>query len=121
MKALGIIYLTPHFKLAEFLRSNTADSYDLENIPDWDTLVNLNHLAHRLEDVRNIVDLPIVINSGYRSPEVNAFVGGSKNSFHLFGRAVDIRCEDMKKLRSALDEFEWTEFKDYSHYIHIAL
>ena len=35
---------------------------------------------------------PIVITSGYRSPEVNRAVGGSPTSNHLSGCAVDIRC-----------------------------
>ena len=35
---------------------------------------------------------PIVINSGYRSPEVNRLAGGATNSNHLTGCAVDIQC-----------------------------
>ena len=35
---------------------------------------------------------PIIINSGYRSPELNRKVGGAENSNHLTGCAVDIRC-----------------------------
>ena len=37
-------------------------------------------------------EVPIVINSGYRSPEVNRLAGGAANSNHLTGCAVDIRC-----------------------------
>ena len=37
-------------------------------------------------------EVPIVINSGYRSPEVNRLAGGATNSNHLTGCAVDIRC-----------------------------
>ena len=37
-------------------------------------------------------EVPIVINSGYRSPEVNRLAGGAANSNHLSGCAVDIRC-----------------------------
>lgn len=121
IKEIGIIYLTEHFKLSEFLRSNTAETYDLCNIPDWDIIVNLNRLARRLEKVRNIIDMPIFINSGYRSPEVNAFVNGARNSYHIQGLAADIRCDNMDKLLKALSEFTWSEFIDYKNYIHVAL
>lgn len=119
--AIGILYLTPHFRLVEFLRSDTADTYGHDNIPNWDILVNLNRLALRLEDVRNIVGLPIVINSGYRSPIVNDLVGGALDSYHIHGLAADIRCYDMDKLRKALKSFAWSELIDYTNYIHVAL
>ena len=41
---------------------------------------------------------PIVINSGYRSPEVNAAIGGVKGSNHLTGCAVDIRVAGIEQL-----------------------
>jgi hypothetical protein len=42
-------------------------------------------------------DNPIIITSGYRSPEVNKAVGGSPTSNHLTGCAVDIRCEGFEQ------------------------
>ena len=41
---------------------------------------------------------PIIINSGYRSPEVNLLVGGAKTSNHLSGCAVDIRCAGKEQM-----------------------
>ena len=41
---------------------------------------------------------PIVINSGYRSPEVNRLAGGAANSNHLSGCAVDIRCAGKEQM-----------------------
>ena len=41
---------------------------------------------------------PIVINSGYRSPEVNELAGGATNSNHLTGCAVDIRCAGKEQM-----------------------
>lgn len=44
----------------------------------------------RLQRLRDIVGRPLVIVSGFRCPEGNASVGGSKYSQHLYGRAADI-------------------------------
>ena len=41
---------------------------------------------------------PIIINSGYRSPEVNLLAGGAKTSNHLSGCAVDIRCAGKEQM-----------------------
>ena len=41
---------------------------------------------------------PIIINSGYRSPEVNRLAGGAANSNHLTGCAVDIRCAGKEQM-----------------------
>ena len=43
-------------------------------------------------------EVPIVINSGYRSPEVNRLAGGADNSNHLTGCAVDIRCAGKEQM-----------------------
>lgn len=44
-----------------------------------------------LQELRNAINLPLIINSGYRSPEHNRAVGGATNSFHTRGMAFDIR------------------------------
>ena len=46
---------------------------------------------------REEAEEPIVITSGYRSPEVNRAVGGSPTSNHLTGCAVDIRCAGIEQ------------------------
>ena len=53
---------------------------------------NLN----KKEKIKN-KDEPIIINSGYRSPEVNKAVGGAPGSNHLTGCAVDIRCKGIEQ------------------------
>ena len=45
-----------------------------------------------LDQCRQDSGVPFIINSCYRSPAKNKRVGGSPNSMHLFGRAVDITC-----------------------------
>lgn len=47
-----------------------------------------------IDELRHQLKLPIKINSSYRTKEYNAQIGGSKNSMHLQGRAVDVHCID---------------------------
>lgn len=78
--------MTPNFKLSEFTRTSTG----LKNEPSESDLVRLLRLANVMEIVREACgDRPISISSGYRSPEVNKAVGGSKNSAHMRGDACD--------------------------------
>ena len=51
---------------------------------------NLQILAEQLEVLREHFQKPITINSGYRSPEHNAKIGGTENSQHLLGKAADV-------------------------------
>jgi len=51
-------------------------------------------LLYRLDLLREVVSEPLYISSSYRSKEKNNSVGGSKNSFHLLGRAIDLACVD---------------------------
>ena len=54
-------------------------------------------LAANFEEIRHALgDLPIRINSGYRTPAYNAAVGGAKLSQHVQGRAIDIRHATLK-------------------------
>jgi uncharacterized protein YcbK (DUF882 family) len=50
-----------------------------------------------LQAIRDAIGKPIIINSGYRSPEHNKKVGGAVNSFHVKGMAVDFRVNGMSQ------------------------
>ena len=87
--------LSPHFTLAEFTDSQTAARKGLNNVPAAGSQErkNLTRTAEVMEQVRTILgDKPILVSSGYRSPQVNAAVGGSKSSAHMSGLAVDFSC-----------------------------
>ena len=92
--------LSEHFTLGEL----TKTKVELENVPNEEQVNNLKRLCRWLEQLRrrwnNLYgegDDPIVINSGFRSPEVNKAVGGVSTSNHLTGCAVDIRCIGMEQ------------------------
>lgn len=84
-----------NFRLSEFLRSDTAVRRGIDNVPHAEQLANLrNVLAPGMQRVRSCLGVPVHITSGYRSPAVNAAVGGSRNSQHCQGLAADFVAPD---------------------------
>ena len=75
--------LTKNFNLSEF------DCKDGSEMPS-ELLPNVLELAESLQELREILNSPIRINSAYRSLQHNSKIGGSTNSQHLFGKAADI-------------------------------
>lgn len=85
--------LTPHFSLEELIASEVAARKHIDNHPPQDVLANIIALAEGLEQVRTALGgHPILVTSGYRSPQLNEAVGGSKNSAHMQGLAADFIC-----------------------------
>ena len=84
--------LTDNFDLSEFVVSQEAARRGIDNTPPADVIENLYLLAMALEEVRARLGQPIVISSGYRSPALNAAVGGAANSAHVIGFAADLTC-----------------------------
>lgn len=83
-----------YFSIAEFLRSDAAEKYQVSNIPSDEELLtvlnNVNALVNNvLDPLRAMIGRPIIITSGYRSQQINELVGGSKTSQHLTGKAAD--------------------------------
>ena len=87
--------LSPNFSLEELTFSQVASRRGLNNIPSEKVKDNLERLAFFLEQVRKIFNKPFLINSGYRSREVNEAVGGSKTSQHCEGCAADFNVKGM--------------------------
>ena len=83
--------LTSNFSLKELTVSDTATRLGLDNTPNETVTANLKTLAEKiLQPVREHYGKSVKVNSGYRAPEVNAAVGGSKTSDHCKGQAADI-------------------------------
>jgi hypothetical protein len=82
--------LTKHFDLAELTRSSVAQARGLSNEPPPELLPRLILTAEMLERIRSTLDAPVIVTSGYRSPQVNIAVGGTTSSDHTQGHAADI-------------------------------
>ena len=143
LSELNGLRLSPHFTLGELTKTNyvTKDG----NFPSRVAIENLTNicenwleallgLAKRQSRARQAQG-PLIINSGYRSPEVNKLAGGAPTSNHLTGCAVDIHVSGFEQaIRYAsilLDISEGTQ-RDYdelfieknktgSHWIHFAV
>ena len=79
--------LSIHFTLEEFTRSVNHPSID--NSPSTEALDNLYETAAGFERIRSVLNKPINLSSGYRSPKLNSAVHGSRYSQHCKGEAGD--------------------------------
>lgn len=89
---MSLHYYNRFFTYEEMIASSTAKRLRINNTPPPEADANLNTLCNEvLLPVRIQMGVPIIITSGYRSPELNAAVGGVPNSYHIQGKACDIR------------------------------
>jgi hypothetical protein len=88
--------LSEHFSLGEFTKSNSHP--EIYNIPSHEAIANMKRVCEWLEVLRERAGTPIIINSGYRSPQLNKKIGGVPTSNHLTGCAADIRVKNMEQL-----------------------
>ena len=78
-----------NFAPEEFWHSNTAKRLGINNTPPVELLENGLILADKMQEVRDLLDKPIKINSAYRSPKINKMVGSKPTSQHLKFQACD--------------------------------
>ena len=83
--------LTPHFELREFTESATAMKQGIANVPPPEAVENLRKLCvGTLEPLREKLQQPVVITSGYRCQQLNEIiVHAARKSQHLTGQAAD--------------------------------
>ena len=82
------IQLTKNFYLDEFT------CRDESNISK-EILFNIIALAKEMQEIRNVLDVSITVNSGYRSPMYNKSIGGASKSQHLLGKACDFTAKGL--------------------------
>jgi len=118
--------LGKYFSLEEL----TITHENLDNTPGTAALIKLKELVvNVLDPVREIINEPIYVNSGFRTLEVNKAVGGARKpiSQHTKGEAADIECFDNTTLFYLLrdhfqfDQLIWEKGNDQQpDWIHVS-
>lgn len=97
--------LSEHLDLVEVTRSEYAKRNGINNMPNPEYTENLIELAQKIfEPIRKHFNKPIHISSGFRSKILNERIGGSKNSQHTKGEALDI---DQGNRKDNMEIFEF--------------
>ena len=98
--------LSPHFSLEEMTASQEAVRKGIDNTPSPFIIERLRETCTQLEVARGLIGQPLIVSSGYRSPALNALLGGAPDSAHCQGFAVDFICPaygDPLKICKAID------------------
>ena len=113
--------ISRNFTMEEMVHTDTG----LPNEPGQREKQALTDLVNNvLQPARNILNMQIKINSGYRSPAVNTKVKGSKTSRHMKGEAADLDCDDNAKLfniiRDIIKDFDQLINENNFSWIHVS-
>ena len=117
-----------NFTISELLKSEVAEKYNISNIPDKQSLDNMLILiCECLQPIRNYINKPIIISSGYRSPRLNGhpLINGAQNSQHVTGQAVDFTIKGMtpkqiiEKVKASGVEFDQL-LNEHNIWVHIS-
>ena len=124
------IYLSPHFSLKEMTDSQTAVKYGIANVPSEQEIENLSRLCQgTLEPLREALQLPVVITSGFRTKALNdRLAHSSERSQHMQGCAADfyVSCAGREVLIKAFrliitsHEIDYDQLILYPNFIHVS-
>ena len=125
--------LTTNFSLAEMTASQTAARKGIPNNPTPGQIENLKKLCESiLQPIRNHYDAPVIVSSGFRSPELCVVIGSSIDSQHAKGHAADLQVSGIDNealatyIKNNLDfdqlilEFYKKEEGPHSGWIHVS-
>jgi hypothetical protein len=119
--------LTEHFTLDELTASEAAERNGWDNTPNETELANLKRLAAFLEEVKTALGgRPVMVNSAFRSKQVNDAVGSKDTSQHRIGCAVDIRVPQLtpdqvvKAIVAAGLEYEQV-IREFDRWTHVSI
>lgn len=118
-----------YFSFQEFERSETAYKHGIDNTAPESARRNIAALVDKvLDPLREAWGKPITVTSGYRCPELNRIVGGSKTSHHMRGMAADIstgnKVENRRLFQLIMDlKLPFTQLIDEKNFswVHVSL
>lgn len=116
--------LSENFELSEFTKSDTATRKRIANNPTPEAVKAIENLVtNLLQPLRNVYGKRMVINSGYRCPELNEAVDGASTSQHIKGEAADVACEHPAYLVECLRKsgLDFDQCIQYSTFVHLSL
>lgn len=100
--------LSTNLSLAECIKSNTAERRGIDNTPTNEHCTNLKYVAEKVfQPLRDHAGSAIYISSGYRSPDLNTAIGGSKTSHHCRGCALDLDNDNKNTKFTNVDIFHY--------------
>ena len=113
--------ITNNFNLEEFLRSDNHPEIDNQPLPEEKQNI-IALVTNVLQPLRTLLNQPMRINSGYRSPDLNRAVGGVASSQHCKGQAADIACKNPKLLLDLMrtNNIEFDQCGIYKNFCHIS-
>ena len=118
--------LSKYFSLRELTFSKLAQDHDIDNTPDAKTLETLKYTASQLDKVRELLNKPVNISSGYRCLQVNRRIGSKDTSQHLKGEAVDFKCELYGNPKKVFDAIKASDIQfdqlilEFNSWVHIS-
>lgn len=117
--------ITPNFTVGELVRSYEAYKNKLfvqymfrQDIYDHFHLL----CGALLQPLRDEIQAPVRVTSGYRCKALNSIVGGAENSLHMLGLAADVQVYQMNdKVASILSGFQYHELIVYPTFVHVSI
>lgn len=119
--------MSKYFTMSEMTFSDYAARNKINNTPSAEHAANLERLMLTMDKVREVLDAPVIVSSGYRGPALNKAIGGSKTSAHMIGLACDFRCPAYgsplmvaRKIAESGIEFDQL-IHEFGSWVHIGL
>ena len=131
MKDDMAVQITKHFTLEELCASATAKARGIQNKPSAQQIIALVYLTcYVLEPLREAMNEPIPISSGFRCEQLNRAIGGVSNSQHMKGQAADLciggdlergkKWFNYIKNNLKFDQLIWEHSRSGTYWVHVS-